>query len=248
MRTPAIGRRLSPLFFALPFLLPWLGCSSSDEGQANECSEVCNCVVAQLGASAKSQCLSECEQALASSDPGAECAARLDANGASSCKSHCPASSGSGGGSGSGGSASGISCSVSSTGCECDVSSNPNSFECSNSSITNGTCCASTGWPESGTCECNEPIAKCGLDSGDSDLGFTCRCDYTAPITDWDIPKTSCPAGAGYCCTFSSSCACYEAGSGSCADIGGIDVPDCNPDIFPAECSSTKLEVSSCSN
>src|SRR5262245_51858992 len=65
-------------------------CGSDDDKKSGMCDEICDCVVASLGQSARQQCDTECSEALRAPDPHAECVARLSANGVSSCQSHCP--------------------------------------------------------------------------------------------------------------------------------------------------------------
>jgi hypothetical protein len=70
--------------------LSTFSCGSDDDKESGTCDSICDCVVAQLGASARAQCNTECAEALRSEDPNGECEARLAANGVSSCDSRCP--------------------------------------------------------------------------------------------------------------------------------------------------------------
>jgi hypothetical protein len=137
-------------------------------------------------------------------------------------------------------------------GCRCSMAStsNPTPFECSSTALDGTLCCASSGYPSSGYCECTKPTnaVQCWSYQTAGSPNRSCVCSKTPPATDahtTDIrPATSCsPSGSTFCCSDSSDCYCY-GGTGACWATQ-TQVSSCSAKA--GTCPSYETEVASCS-
>jgi len=101
------------------------GCSS--DGGASPCSQVCDCVVRAKGASARSDCESQCARLSGSSDDVANCQSALADEGVSECQSTCSAFAQSSSGKG-------VDCKLSGQDDDCDALGKPRKFDCTSAS------------------------------------------------------------------------------------------------------------------
>lgn len=128
---------------------------------------------------------------------------------------------------------SGVSCKTDESSCACSIGV-PGTAPCSASTIASALCCASTGWPNEGTCECSAVTCI--------DDGVQCRC-----ARGLGGPLTTC-SGAICCQAASGDCYCRRAAGGQLAKCDAADTPSafCSPSAG-TRCVGSSTKVDSCS-
>jgi hypothetical protein len=157
-------------------------------------------------------------------------------------------------------------------GCSCNVQATPAASSqvssCNASVLPDAQCCADTGWPSSGGCNCLTSAIFCGVvpgyetaaDGGAGEDACVCSSDpYSEQVigpTCYANGTTTSGAGLGTCCMFPAdapdslgvaSCVC-AAGLHTCG-AGGAVVDSCSAASFPvtpATCAAGTTQVVSC--
>jgi hypothetical protein len=129
----------------------------------------------------------------------------------------------------------GINCNVQYDGCSCNptTGSPGNDYVCDEDAVENGTCCASSGWPNSGTCSC-KPRGGC---TGNSSY---CSCSKSSSTS-----MQECPSTTGVCCKTSTGCYCSSTADACKASETVIS--SCTADEVEDPCGY-ETQVSSCSD
>jgi hypothetical protein len=163
-------------------------------------------------------------------------------------------------------------CFTTPVGCSCNVQASPAQSSqvssCNTSGYPDTQCCADTGWPSSGSCNCLTSAIFCGVVPGyetAADGGFwedACVCsndpyaEQTIGPTCYANGTTTAGDGLGICCLFSAdapdslglaSCSC-AAGLHTCG-AGGTQVESCSAASIPmttATCGAGSTQVASC--
>ena len=134
----------------------------------------------------------------------------------------------------------GTNCTTAYEGCSCTNSTSPNDFECSEGAFPETVCCAQTGWPDSGTCQC-KPATSTGCNNGEEDYE-TCHCFKGA--TGHDAACT--PPADGKCCENASGTSC-TCGNINCSETA-VEVSSCDGNKYADPCGYSGTEVTSCSD
>jgi hypothetical protein len=127
--------------------------------------------------------------------------------------------------------AKGPSCAADEAGCTCTVGSPGGA--CSPATVKDALCCASSGWPGSGTCSC--AAVTC------NDDGATCTC-----ARGLGGALTSC-SGALCCQQTSGDCYCRRSSAGApTCNVDDVASAFCRPSTL--RCSPGTTKVDSCSS
>jgi hypothetical protein len=163
-------------------------------------------------------------------------------------------------------------CTSDPVGCTCDLQSSstaPGQVSSCNPSVFPQTqCCAATGWPSSGTCDCTTSSIFCGVVPGyvmatsgvPGEDACVCSNDpYSEQIigpTCYANGATAAGAGLGTCCFFSAdapgslgSAACVCAAGLHTCGTGGTMIDSCSAASFPATpatCGGGTTQVTAC--
>jgi hypothetical protein len=133
---------------------------------------------------------------------------------------------------------SGPSCAVDSKGgCSCTVGNMLSTFQCDESTIANTVCCATTGWPKSGSCACDPaPLPVC---TQHADGGCECFNGNDAGPTDTVV--SVCQSTLSGCCIDSNNrCHCDASCSGSAmptGNCGATPLASCGSNVHLMSCS-----------
>ncbi len=127
----------------------------------------------------------------------------------------------------------GVSCKTDERGCACTIGA-PTADTCGASKVAGALCCAATGWPREGTCDCT-PVTCI-------DDGVQCRCGRGV-----GGPLAAC-SGAICCQTAGGDCYCRRAAGGQQAKCDATDTPSafCGP-TAGTRCPSPSMKVDTCS-
>lgn len=152
--------------------------------------------------------------------------------------------------------ASRLTCTLGTRSCRCSsqyTSTEPPYTECSASALPAAVCCATSGFPGSGSCECKQPDAtangnECFSWQVSGNSGRSCGCVTAAPAATGTIsgvrpePSGTCAPAGGDCCQSADGCYCYPSGVKCLASQ--TKVTSCKGRL---QCEASATEVTSCS-
>ncbi len=149
-----------------------------------------------------------------------------------------------------------LTCTLGTRSCKCTSQfayDDPPYTDCSASALPSAVCCATSGFPGSGSCECTQPDAtangnKCFTWQVSGNSGRSCGCVGAPPAATGTIssvqpePSGTCAPTGGDCCQSADGCYCYPSGVKCLTSQTKVTSCKGRP-----QCAASATEVTSCS-